>query len=104
MAISGCTQAAATSTAAAPQGMALPQNDTASGALQLLRRLLAPSAIGATRSPACTPGLFEGAGRRPCLFETLRIGHAKEGLVQYPRQAGLLLAPLKAVGGPRENL
>ena len=52
-------------TAATLQSRPLPQDDAASGVLLLLRRLLVPPAGVCTRSPACTPGLFEGAGRRP---------------------------------------
>ena len=59
-------------------GRPLPQNDTASGGLQPLRRLLAPSASQASSSPTCPSRLFRGARRRPSAnLEPDRIGPAK---------------------------
>ena len=62
---------------AVSQGRSLPQNSTASCALQLLHLLLPPTASEATKVSCLHPGRIEAAGRRP-----LPIRSASNGLCQ----------------------
>jgi hypothetical protein len=91
--------AVACSTAATPQGRALPQNDAASCALRLLRWLLRPCVSDRTRSPVCPSGPSEGQAGDLCLFDGHRTGPARAVACPTFGQAGPPLALLKVPEG-----